>query len=66
MLVGLAAVILWMGIGSPFFTQRFAADCKAVLKQMNRNVMQEVSAPLPAVPAATGTSVNSTERRRGR
>ena len=66
MLVLVAAVILWMGIGSPFFTQRFAADCKAVLKQMNRNVMQEVSAPLPAVPAATGTSVNSTERRRGR
>ncbi len=35
-LVAMAAVILWMGIGSPFFTGRFAASSEAVLKQMER------------------------------
>jgi NADH-quinone oxidoreductase subunit M len=40
-----AVVILWMGINSPFFTSRFATPCKAILQQMNPNVMQEAAAP---------------------
>jgi NADH-quinone oxidoreductase subunit M len=62
MLVTLAVVILWMGIGSPFFTRRFAASCEAVLQQMNRNVMHEAS--LPALPEQnTGSATeNSAER----
>jgi NADH-quinone oxidoreductase subunit M len=62
MLLTLAVVTLWMGIGSPFFTRRFAAPCQAVLQQMNRNVMQEVSSPVPTVPSATAATENSTER----
>ena len=62
MLVTLAVVILWMGLGSPFFTRRFAASCEAVLQQMNRNVMHEAS--LPALPEQnTGSATeNSAER----
>jgi len=62
MLVALSGVILWMGIGSPFFTRRFAASCATVLQEMNRNVMHEVSAPVTPAPATTGASENSTER----
>jgi NADH-quinone oxidoreductase subunit M len=63
MLVTLAIVILWMGIGSPYFTRRFAAPCEAVLQQMNRNFMHEAAtpnAPLLAVPGKT--TGNSVER----
>ncbi len=35
-LVTLAFVTLWMGIGSVDFTRRFAASCDHVLEQMNR------------------------------
>ena len=45
MLVALAVVILWMGVGSPFFTRRFAAPCKTVIEQMNPNVMHEAAVP---------------------
>jgi NADH-quinone oxidoreductase subunit M len=45
MLVALAVVTLWMGIGSPYFTRRFATPCKVLLEQMNPNVMHEVSVP---------------------
>jgi len=62
MLVTLAVVILWMGIGSPFFTRRFAAPCAAVLQEMNRNVMHEVSAPTTATPSASRAGENPTER----
>ena len=64
MLVTLAVVILWMGIGSPFFTRRFAAPCEAVLQQMNRNVMHEVSTPSRSGPSAStsGAAETSTER----
>ena len=44
-LATLAVVILWMGIGSPFFTRRFAAPSQAVLEQMNRNFMHEAATP---------------------
>jgi NADH-quinone oxidoreductase subunit M len=50
MLVALSVVILWMGINSPFFTRRFAAPCKAVIQQMNPNVMHEAAVPQVAVP----------------
>ncbi|MGB7844715.1 MAG: NADH-quinone oxidoreductase subunit M [Candidatus Acidiferrum sp.] len=49
-LVTMAVVTLWMGLGSPFFTRRFATPCKAVLEQMNRNVMHEVALPGVAGP----------------
>jgi len=64
MLVTLAVVILWMGIRSPFFTRRFAAPCEAVLQQMNRNVMHEVSTPSRSGPSAStsGAAETSTER----
>jgi NADH-quinone oxidoreductase subunit M len=45
MLWVLSVVILWMGIHSSFFTRRFAAPCKTVLQQMNRNVLEEAAAP---------------------
>jgi NADH-quinone oxidoreductase subunit M len=45
MLWALAVVILWMGIHSPFFTRRFATPCKTVLQLMNRNVMEQATAP---------------------
>jgi NADH-quinone oxidoreductase subunit M len=62
MLVTIAVVTLWMGIGSPFFTRRFSASCTAVLQQMNRNVMRQVSRPTqPEHPS--GVADNSTERR---
>jgi len=62
MLVALAVVILWMGIGSPFFTRRFVAPCDAVLGQMNRNFMHEVAVPSVSPLAAHYTANNSAER----
>jgi NADH-quinone oxidoreductase subunit M len=44
-LVVVSVVILWMGISSPFFTRRIAADCKAVVDAVNPNVPREASAP---------------------
>ena len=66
MLVALAVVILWMGIGSPFFTRRFAAPCDAVLGQMDRHFMHEVAAPSASPLAACYTANNSAERRASR
>jgi len=62
MLLGMAVVTLWMGIGSPFFTRRFAAPCDAVLQQMNRNVMHEVARPTQPEPKKAGVAENTTER----
>jgi NADH-quinone oxidoreductase subunit M len=61
-LVTIAVVILWMGLGSPFFTRRLATPCQAVLEQMNRNVMHEVAAPDAPQSVASGEAENSTER----
>ena len=44
-LVVLSVVILWMGIFSPFFTRRIAADCAAVVQQASPNVPREAAAP---------------------
>jgi NADH-quinone oxidoreductase subunit M len=62
MLVTIAVVILWMGIGSPFFTRRFATPCEALLEQMNRNVMHEVAVPDLAGPRGGEHAESSVER----
>jgi NADH-quinone oxidoreductase subunit M len=41
MLFAMAAVALWMGVGSAFFTRRFAASSQNVLEQMQRQFAQE-------------------------
>jgi NADH-quinone oxidoreductase subunit M len=42
-LAAMAVITLWMGIGSPFFTRRFAAPSQNVLDQMQRQFPQEAS-----------------------
>ncbi len=50
-LVSVAVVTLWMGIGSISFTRRFAASCQNVLDQMGPEPAQEAVAPAkPAAP----------------
>ncbi|HYL10933.1 MAG TPA: NADH-quinone oxidoreductase subunit M [Candidatus Acidoferrales bacterium] len=44
-LVAMAVVILWMGVGSPMFTRRFEASCQNVLEQMKRNTIYSAGAP---------------------
>jgi len=61
-LVTVAVVILWMGLGSPFFTRRFAAPCKALIEQTNPNVMHEVMFPDVAGPHDREHAKNSVER----
>ena len=63
MLIALAVVILWMGIGSPYFTRRFAAPCNEVLGQMNRNFMHEAAVPaIVKQPPPTTLNHSSAER----
>jgi NADH-quinone oxidoreductase subunit M len=62
MLIAMAVVTLWMGIGSPFFTRRFAAPCATVLEQMNRNVMHEVARPRLPEQKTSSLAENSVER----
>jgi NADH-quinone oxidoreductase subunit M len=51
-LVSVAVVTLWMGIGSISFTRRFAASCQNVLEQMGPEQAREAVAPAkPAVPS---------------
>jgi NADH-quinone oxidoreductase subunit M len=61
-LVAMAVVILWMGIGSPFFTRRFATPCQTVLEQMNRNMMHEAGIPKTNAPLPGSVAEISTER----
>jgi NADH-quinone oxidoreductase subunit M len=57
-LATMAVVTLWMGIGSSFFTRRFAASCQNVLDQMQRQQAQEAVAPAkPAPPAGVAAIV---------
>src|SRR5256714_1327415 len=42
-LVTMAVITLWMGIGSAFFTRRFAAPSQSILDQMQRQYPQEAS-----------------------
>jgi NADH-quinone oxidoreductase subunit M len=62
MLWALAVVILWMGIGSPFFTRRFAAPCKTIIEQMNPNLMHEAGLPRIIVPLKGQPAMDATER----
>ena len=59
MLATMAVVVLWMGIGSPFFTRRFAVSCQAVIDQMARPFAREAALPsaIPnaAAPVSSGT-----------
>jgi NADH-quinone oxidoreductase subunit M len=52
-LITMAVITLWMGIGSPFFTRRIDASSQSVLQQMNRNNMHEAAAPASLAPPAT-------------
>jgi NADH-quinone oxidoreductase subunit M len=61
-LVTIAVVTLWMGVGSPFFTRRFATPCRTVLEQMNRNLMHEVAVPDEVRPQGGTHAENSMER----
>ena len=54
----MAVVVLWMGIGSPFFTSRFAIPCHTVLEQMNRPFAREAALPT-AVPNAAKAELSS-------
>jgi NADH-quinone oxidoreductase subunit M len=47
-LATMAVITLWMGIGSPYFTRRFAAPSQNVLDQMQRNFPQDAQARPPA------------------
>jgi len=49
-LVSIAVVTLWMGIGSVAFTRRFAASCQNVLDQMGQGQAQEADAPKKSAP----------------
>jgi NADH-quinone oxidoreductase subunit M len=62
MLWALSVVILWMGINSPFFTRRFAVPCKAVIEQMNPNLMHEAAVPGVGVPGSGLQAQSSMER----
>jgi NADH-quinone oxidoreductase subunit M len=68
-LVTMAVITLWMGIGSTYFTSRTAAASRTVIEQVNRNenAWREVAAPVvkPATAANTSGAVAapvSTER----
>jgi NADH-quinone oxidoreductase subunit M len=56
-LAAMAVVTIWMGVGSPYFTRRFAAPSQNVLDQMQRQFPQEASAGrdllLPSVQPPT-------------
>jgi len=66
-LASMAVVILWMGIGSPFFTRRFATSCQTVLDQMQRPWAYEAAAPRPtaAGPHASSSALGSSLERFG-
>jgi NADH-quinone oxidoreductase subunit M len=52
-LATMAVLILWMGLGSTFFTRRFAASSQNVLEQMQRSNPQEAVAPTLPDPEVT-------------
>jgi len=52
-LVTLAVITLWMGIGSTFFTHRFAASSQNILDQMQRSNPQEACGST-GTPACAG------------
>jgi NADH-quinone oxidoreductase subunit M len=52
-LFAMAALILWMGIGSASFTRRSEASVQHVLELMQRPQSYDARTPLPAVPQAS-------------
>ncbi len=57
-LMTMVVITLWMGIGSTFFTRRFAASCQNVLDQMGSQLPQDALAPAkPALPAGVAVYV---------
>ncbi|HZV58784.1 MAG TPA: NADH-quinone oxidoreductase subunit M [Candidatus Eremiobacteraceae bacterium] len=54
-LLAMAVITLWMGIGSPYITRRTAGSSQAVLDQMTRPQMHEAAAPTIRTPQ-DGTS----------
>jgi NADH-quinone oxidoreductase subunit M len=55
-LTTIAVLTLWMGIGSTFFTHRFAASSQNVLDQMQRSGPQEACLGSTGTPACAGVN----------
>jgi NADH:ubiquinone oxidoreductase subunit 5 (subunit L)/multisubunit Na+/H+ antiporter MnhA subunit len=55
-LATMAVLILWMGLGSTFFTHRFAASSQNVLDQMQRTGPQEACLGSTGTPACANVS----------
>jgi NADH-quinone oxidoreductase subunit M len=53
----MVVVTLWMGMGSSFFTRRFAASCQNVLDQMQRQQAQEAAVPAEPAPPTGVTAI---------
>ena len=62
MLATMAVVILWMGIGSPFFTRRTAAATQTVMDQVEPQRAYEAAAPAGTRPQAKVISVSAKTR----
>jgi NADH-quinone oxidoreductase subunit M len=58
-LVSMAVVTLWMGLGSTFFTHRFAASSQNVLDQMQRSGPEEACTGRAGTPACAPVSPSS-------
>jgi NADH-quinone oxidoreductase subunit M len=65
-LFAMAAVILWMGVGSAMFTRRFEASTNNVLEQMKRPGSYEAGAPPQQQRPAPGALAISLEKGGGR
>jgi NADH-quinone oxidoreductase subunit M len=61
-LATMAVLILWMGLGSTFFTRRFAASSQNVLEQMHRSNPQEAVAPTLPDPKVTSVVIPNRAR----
>jgi len=61
-LVTMAVLTLWMGVGSTFFTHRFAASSQNILDQMQRSSPQEARAPMSPTNKAASIVVPSGAR----
>jgi NADH-quinone oxidoreductase subunit M len=60
-LVTMAVISLWMGVGSTSFTHRFAASSQSVLDQMQRTNPQEACGASTGTPACAGVNPASTQ-----
>ena len=59
-LVTMSIVMLWMGIGSTYFTQRTAASAQTIIDQVEPQRPYEATAPSHAAPtAAIATTVTA-------